>query len=70
MCPIKMGIWYSSPNKIVYPETGAAAPEVKVETPAERKVLIRHRPTCVNTDLEEGITEVQENRAATGTNAQ
>ena len=60
-----MGIWYSSPSKVVFPETvSAAAPKTE-----EQKVLIRHRPTCLNSDLEEGITEVNEKRAANDTKA-
>ncbi len=51
-----MGIWYSAPSKVVFPDT--ATP---VRIPADRTILIRHRPTCGEADIENTGADKQEN---------
>ena len=51
-----MGIWYSAPSKVIFPDTAAPA-----RIPADRTVLIRHRPTCSEADIENTGADTQEN---------
>ena len=51
-----MGIWYSAPSKIVFPDTAVATQVV----PQDRVILIRHRPTCGEADIENGASATQE----------
>jgi hypothetical protein len=65
-----MGMWFSSPNKIFDEQTSnverakveqtkeeGRAPESK---PVINTVMIRHRPTCLSTELNVGFAEAQE----------
>ena len=56
-----MGAWFSS-NTLANEEIKASAKVLPEPiTKVENKIPIRHRPTCLSTDLETGITEAQEN---------
>jgi hypothetical protein len=60
-----MGIWFSFPSQTTNEAVAKVSPEVQRDP--EMKILIRHRPTCLSTDLEAGISEVAENAVAVDT---
>ena len=55
-----MGMWFSLPNDNKENHGSAKVLPESIKTVPE-KVMIRHRPTCLSTDIESGLTEVQEN---------
>lgn len=73
-----MGIWFSSPNKI-FDEQNVERTKVEQTKEEERTpesspvtiptVMIRHRPTCLSTELNVGFPEVQENSNTNDTKA-
>jgi hypothetical protein len=65
-----MGIWYSSPSKVVFPEQTKVEPTAAPTAEPDRRILIRHRPTCLSTELEKGVAELQEKAASADTNPQ
>ena len=60
-----MGLWYSTPKNVVFPEK-----ETGVAPRDSEKIPIRHRPTCVNSDIEVGITEETEKHTGEHTKTQ
>jgi hypothetical protein len=71
-----MGIWFSSPNKI-FDEQNVERTKVEQTKEEERApeskpvintVLIRHRPTCLSTELNVGFAEAQEIHNTNDTN--
>lgn len=51
----KMGGFFSTAS-VAKNQVGPMAPVSKVVT---EKILIRHRPTCYSSDLEQGLTELE-----------
>jgi len=72
-----MGMWFSSPNKIFDEQNVEAAKtdQTKEERAPESMpatiptVMIRHRPTCLSTELNVGFAEAKENSNTNDTNA-
>jgi hypothetical protein len=61
-----MGMWFSHPNETK--ENSNSAKVLPESNKSESgQILIRHRPTCLSTDIEQGITEAQENGRADDT---
>lgn len=60
-----MGIWHSTSKNVVIPETNVGTAPRETE-----KIPIRHRPTCVNSDIEAGLTELNEKQVADDTKTQ
>ena len=55
-----MGMWFSFPSE--NKENSSSAKVLPESTKSESgKILIRHRPTCLSTDLEKGVTDGSEN---------
>lgn len=52
-----MGAWFSS----------NAVNSIQPEKTNEIKIMIRHRPTCLSNDIEQGIAEEQDNLVKTDT---
>ena len=55
-----MGIWFSSPNKVIDEVPGAAVVPETSTLANGNQIIIRHRPTCLSTDLDIGFTDIQE----------
>ena len=57
-----MGALFSSSSKVVdEPNVGSAKVLPETQKDSNGKIMIRHRPTCLSTDIESGLTESQEN---------
>jgi hypothetical protein len=63
----KMGMWFSLPNDNKETLGSARVLPESIKTEPE-KIMIRHRPTCLSTDIESGLAESQENAPAINTN--
>ena len=61
-----MGMWFSHPNEIKENSNSAKVSPESIKTEPEQ-IPLRHRPTCLSTDIEQGITEAQENGRADDT---
>jgi hypothetical protein len=55
-----MGIWFSLPTENKENQISVKVLPESIKTESE-KIPLRHRPTCLSTDIEQGITEIQEN---------
>ena len=62
-----MGSWGSVPAKKTEVNSAKVLPEVKQET---KVIILRHRPTCLSTDIEQGLTESTENPQNVDTDVQ
>lgn len=60
-----MGIWYSTPKNVVSPDTNMGTAPRETE-----KIPMRHRPTCINSDIEAGLAELNEKQASDDTKTQ
>lgn len=56
-----MGALFSSCAEVKEPSTDSAKVLPETQKDVDGKIMIRHRPTCLSTDIERGVTEVPEN---------